>query len=352
MGDIGDELVEAVRVAAENRTRLSIKGGGSKFFIGREIIGESLDITRHSGILEYEPTELVLTARAGTSIKDVTKLLADNDQICPFEPFNNGGDATLGGTLACNISGPARPWRGSIRDAMLGARLINGHGEHLKFGGQVLKNVAGYDVTRLQAGAMGTLGVITEMTFRVLPKPAAIVTLVNEMEASDAILRMTQLMGRPWPLSGVTWVANKLYIRLQGAERAVEGAIRELGADTAVESHPVWEGIREQSLQFFAGDLPTWRFSVDATSTHRMADQSWLVDWGGALRWLRGHYGKNELETLAHEMGGHVSLFRHGNRTGEIFHTLTPAMQILQKNLKNAFDPLGILNPGRMYSWL
>ena len=352
MSDISKKLVEAVRAAATKGTKLAITGGGSKIFIGREISAEPLPVAGHSGILDYQPSELVLTARAGTSLATITQTLQANDQIIPFEAPVYKSKATLGGTLACNISGPARPWRGSARDATLGLRLINGKGEHLKFGGQVLKNVAGYDVSRLQSGAMGTLGVITEISFRVMPKPAASVTLTSEMAAPDAILHINQLMQRPWPLSGAAWVADKLYLRFEGAERAIEGAIRQLGADSETEFHPIWESIREQSLDFFSADLPTWRFSVDAKASHSMATQPWLIDWGGAQRWLRGSFDKSKLETLAHEMGGHVSLYQHGNRTGEVFHTLAPSMQKLQRNLKNAFDPKGILNPGRMYSWM
>ena len=352
MGDISNQLVKAVSAAAKSRTKLSIQGANSKHFLGRESGGEPLSIVEHSGIIDYQPIELVLTARAGTRLLAINNALQEHKQMLPFEGPACGGNATLGGTLACDISGPSRPWRGSVRDSTLGLRLINGRGEHLKFGGQVLKNVAGYDVSRLQAGAMGTLGVITEITFRVLPKPVASVTLITAMGASDAIIRMNRLMGRPLPLSGAAWVDDTLYLRLEGTESAIAAGIQRIKADKQSESHPIWERIRDQSLEFFLGDIATWRFSVDSTSQQRLVNQPWLIDWGGAQRWLRGSYDKGELEMMAHEMHGHVSLFRHGDRKSDVFNTLTPAMEKLQRNLKNAFDPNGILNHGRMYSWM
>lgn len=352
MSDISKELVEAVRTAATEGTRLAIVGGGSKSFIGRESCGEPLQVAGHAGITDYQPSELVITARAGTSIATISQTLEENGQVLPFEAPLYQGKATLAGTLACNIAGPARPWKGSVRDATLGVRLINGRGEHLTFGGQVLKNVAGYDVSRLQAGAMGTLGLMTEISLRVLPKPAATATLVSAMAAHDAILKMNELMGQACPLSGAAWIDYKLYLRLEGTERAIDAAMKKIAADSTMKSHSIWQDIREQSLEFFAGELPTWRFSVDSNARHRMANQDWLIDWGGAQRWIRGNYDKSELETMAHDMGGHVSLFRHGDRKNDVFHTMAPPMQKLQLNLKNAFDPNGILNPGRMYSWM
>ncbi len=183
MNDISKVLVTSVRAAYEATSPLNIVGGGSKVSLGREASGEPLMVADHKGIVSYNPTELVLTARCGTTIEEINQALAENGQVCQFESPAFDGRATLGGTLACNLSGSARPWQGSIRDAVLGVRLINGKGEHLKFGGQVMKNVAGYDVSRLQAGAFGTLGVITEISMKVIARHTAIATLVMAVAA-------------------------------------------------------------------------------------------------------------------------------------------------------------------------
>ena len=352
MGDISKELAERVVAAREEGKSLNIVGSGSKSFIGRAAEGEPLEVAGHSGIVTYHPTELVITARCGTPMDEIKQVLAEHGQICPFEPPFFGGRATLGGTLACNLSGPARPWVGSIRDAVLGTRLINGKGEYLKFGGQVMKNVAGYDVSRLQAGALGTLGVITEISMKVLPKPAASATIALETDAAEAIGLMNRISGQPAPVSGSTWVDGKLYLRLEGASRAVEGAVKKLGGEIIETAATFWEGLTEQRLAFFQGDAPLWRFSVNSNAPHIDAGHPWLLDWGGAQRWLRGDFAKAELERQAQEAGGHVSLFRHGDRSGDVFHTPSAVQQRIHKSLKAAFDPDRILNPGRLYSWL
>jgi len=352
MGDISKELVEKVVTAREEGRALNIVGGGSKSFFGRTAEGEPLEVAGHSGIISYNPIELVITARCGTTMEEIKQALAEHGQVCPFESPVFAGRATLGGTLACNFSGPARPCLGSIRDAVLGTRLINGKGEEMKFGGQVMKNVAGYDVSRLQAGALGTLGVITEISMKVLPIPAATATVAMEMDVAESIGLMNRVAGQPAPLSGSAWVDGKLYLRFEGAASAVEGAVKKFGGEVMEESSAFWEGVTEQTLDFFQGDAPLWRLSVKSNAPHIDAGGSWLVDWGGAQRWLRGDFDKAELERQASEAGGHLSLFRYGDRSGEVFHTASSVQQRLQKNLKAAFDPDRILNPGRLYSWL
>jgi glycolate oxidase FAD binding subunit len=352
MADIGKKLVTAIKAAAKDKRKLALMGANTKSFIGREIVAEPLSLLDHSGILEYQPDELVLKARAGTRISEVVQALEGHHQMLPFDPPIFDGDATLGGTLACNISGPARPWRGASRDSVLGVRIINGMGEHLRFGGQVLKNVAGYDITRLQAGALGTLGAITEVTFRVLPRPVAKITLMRQTGASDAISFISRARSRPSPLTGAAWVEDKLFLRLEGSENVVARAFSDHSWDEEYEEHSIWGDIRDQKMEFFTGGEPIWRFCVDSGAEHRLQDQPWLIDWGGAQRWLRGSNDKEKMEALAGELRGHVSLFRNGDRNSEVFHTLTRPVQELQLRLKNAFDPYGILNPGRMYSWM
>ncbi len=349
MGDIADELEATVRAAAASGKKLSIVAGGSKSFVGRNVSGERLDVSGHCGILDYQPAELVLTVRAGTKLTEIAQCLEERQQMLPFEPPDFDGKATIGGTLACDMSGPARPWRGSVRDVTLGVTLINGRGQRLRFGGQVLKNVAGYDVSRLQAGAMGTLGVMTEITLRLLPTPAATATVFCEMDSRAAIKRMNELARLPLPISGAAWLGGSLYLRLEGAERAVTGALGKVGPEFQPGDESIWMRIREQSLTFFEGNASLWRFSVASNAGHRIEDQSWLFDWGGAQRWLRGEFEMKYLESLANDLGGQVSLYRHGDRAGEVFHTQAPAMRNLQLRLKNSFDPHGILNAGRMY---
>ncbi|MEW7982522.1 MAG: glycolate oxidase subunit GlcE [gamma proteobacterium symbiont of Phacoides pectinatus] len=352
MADISKQLTERVETAYREEMPLNIIGDGSKPFIGRAAEGAPFDVAEHSGIVSYKPTELVITARCGTSMEEILAELAEHGQICPFEPPLMSGSSTLGGILACNLSGPARPWLGSIRDAVLGVHLINGKGEYLRFGGQVIKNVAGYDVSRLQAGALGTLGVITEVSFKVLPKPVASATAMLEMDAATAIKQMNQLAGQPTPISGAAWWDGRLYLRFQGASRAVAEAVKQQGGESVAEADPLWEGLTEQTIDYFQGDAPLWRFSLNANADHFFADQPWLIDWGGNQRWLRGTFDQAELESLAQQARGHVTLFRDGDRSGEVHQTLPVVQQKILKNLKAAFDPKGILNPGRLYSWL
>ncbi|NHI02099.1 glycolate oxidase subunit GlcE [Oceanimonas sp. MB9] len=352
MADLTNSLLEQVRQALAEGTQLNLSGGNSKFFMGRQATGEPLRLAGHSGIIGYQPVELVLTARAGTPLTDIQATLAEQGQMLACDPPLFGGQATLGGTLACHLSGPGRPWTGSIRDHLLGLRLINGRGEHLRFGGQVMKNVAGYDVSRLQAGAMGTLGVITELSLKVMPVPDRTLTLVREMDADTALAEMNRLAGQPKPLTAACWLDHHLYLRLSGAASAVEGTARTWPGDIMEDGEAFWQQLREQQLGFFAGEAPLWRFSVKPTAAHALPDAPWLLDWGGSQRWLRGEFERVKLEALADATGGQVSLYRGGNRLGEVLHSLPVPMQQLQRRLKAALDPQGIFNPGRLYGWL
>lgn len=348
MADRAAILVEQVRDALAARRPLTIRGGGSKpNILGRLPDGELLEIGSHRGIVAYQPTELVLTARAGTPLDEIEAALAENGQALSFEPPHLGPGATLGGTLACNLSGPARPWGGSVRDMVLGVRLINGKAEHLRFGGQVMKNVAGFDLSRLQAGAMGTLGVITEISLKVLPRPRATVTLVEEVDEAAAIRRMNLLAGQPAPLSAAAWMEGRLYLRFSGsldpASIAKRWGGRELDGAEAL-----WADLREQRLPFFAGDAPLWRLSLASTASPLEMGAT-LIDWGGAQRWLR-HGDPAELAALAERFGGHATLFRGAGLPSR--PPQSPLMAQLHRRLKAAFDPLGLFNPGRLYPGL
>lgn len=353
MADRSGEFVERIRAARIAGTPLKIVGGSSKAgILARQFEAQPLDVAGHEGIVAYEPSELVLTARAGSRLRDIEGVLAQQGQGLSFEPPHFGDGATLGGTLACNLSGPARPWGGSIRDQVLGVRLINGRGEHLRFGGQVMKNVAGYDVARLQAGALGTLGVLTEVSLKVLPLPERTESLVFEMDQRAAIRRMNAWAGTPKPLSGAAWLDDRLHIRLAGADSAVAATLRDWGGELLPAGSTFWQQLREQQLPFFAGEAPLWRLAVRSGVPPLMGDVPTLVDWGGGQRWLRGDRALDELAALAAANGGHATLFRGGVRTGEVRQPLDPVRQRLHASLKRAFDPDGILNPGSLYGWM
>ena len=353
MTDQSEAILSAVREAGARQCPLYISAGCSKQHIaGRCCDAETLYISAHRGIIAYQPGELVMTARAGTTLVEIVAALAAENQMLPFEPPQFDGRATLGGTLACNLSGPARPWYGSVRDTVLGTRLINGKAELLKFGGQVMKNVAGYDVSRLQAGALGTLGIMTEISIRLLPRPEATVTLRYEMSAAEAVAIMNQRAGQPRPLSGAFWLDGEMYLRISGAASAVKHTADLWGGDQLDHAQDLWAALRDMSLPFFAGDAPLWRLSQNSSAPPSGDPAQTLIDWGGAQRWLRGDFSLPELQRAAEKEGGHATLFCGGNRNDEVRPTPGATAQRLQQRLKYAFDPQGILNPGRLYGWL
>lgn len=351
MADCREEFVARVRQAAATGRSLYIEAGGSKRNrVGRACPADRLDVSGHSGITDYQSTELVISARAATPLSEIQAALAERDQMLPFEPPQFGGRATLGGTVACNLSGPARPYSGSVRDMILGLELINGKGELLKFGGVVMKNVAGYDVSRLQAGAQGTLGLMTEIHLKVVPRPEDTLTLAYEMDAETALQKMQARALEPKPLSGACWYDNRLYLRLSGARSAVRNTAELWGGETLAPGAGPWEALRELTLPFFAGPGPLWRLSTAVTAGLGTAAQ--LLDWGGAQRWFRGDENPERLRHLASVSGGHLSLFQGGDRDSEVRQDPGPILQRLHLRLKQAFDPQGVFNPGRLYSWM
>lgn len=355
MADQIQMIQEQVLQARSNGQKLNIVGGGSKSFMGRQSDADAstLSLAEHTGVVEYHPVELVLTVRAGTTLKEIEAVLAEQGQCLHFEPPHFGDASTIGGTLACNLSGPARPWTGSVRDQVLGIRLLNGKGEHLRFGGQVMKNVAGYDVSRLQAGAMGTLGVITEISLKVMPKPAATVTLVREMAMDEVVEYMNRRAGEPKPITGACWVDGKVYLRLAGAKSAVEATAEKWGGEVMAEGDQFWREVQDMQHGFFDDpEAPLWRFSLDSTARTPKLDGPWMIDWVGSQRWYRGQASLSDLEPLARAAGGQVSLFRGGDRTAEVMQSQPEALKTIQRRVKHSFDPDGIFNPGRLYSWL
>lgn len=353
-----EQIVDAVRAAHDSHTPLRLRGAGSKDFYGGLLAGEVLDLAGHRGIIAYEPTELYITARCGTPLTEIEAALAERGQMLAFEP-PHFGKATVGGCVAAGLSGPRRMQAGAVRDFVLGAKIVDGTGQVLGFGGQVMKNVAGYDVSRLLAGSLGTLGVIAEVTLKVLPKPVAETTLVFECAADEAVRRLNQWGGQPLPVSASFWHDGKLWLRLSGAGAAVEAACKVLGGTSfpevdslpgAVNPENLWKSVREQTHPAFAGSV-LWRLSLPTTAPDAGLDGPQAIEWGGGLRWYAGE--QTAIRGAAVRLGGQATLYRAPESLRcreDAFTPLSPALLALHRRLKKAFDPRGILNPGRLYA--
>lgn len=343
-----DAIIERIRAAHADETPLIIQGGGSKTFYGGADEGEVLSTRRLTGVVDYQPKELVLTARAGTPLDEIEALLAAENQLLAFEPPHFYGATTLGGAIAAGLSGPRRPYAGAARDFVLGVRIVDGTGQPLRFGGQVIKNVAGYDVSRLMVGALGTLGVVTEVSLKVLPKPAEEVSLQFELDEATAIRKMNEWAGQPLPLSATAWHAGLLTLRLSGAASAVHAAQARLGGDVLSDGTTFWERLRDQAAPFF-DKRPLWRLAVKPTTPPLNLGYAQWIEWGGAVRWLAAELPPATLRAVAKAAGGHATLFRGDTPADGAFMPLAPALAALHRNLKQRFDPRGILNRGRLY---
>ena len=346
--DDTDALIEQVSVAIRDKSPLKIGGGNTKAFYGLETSGTVLSTRQHCGIVSYEPNELVLTARAGTPLAEVEKALADNGQMLPFEPPSFGVDATLGGTIACNLSGPRRPYAGSARDFLLGTTIVNGRGERLRFGGEVMKNVAGYDVSRLMAGSFGTLGVILEASLKVLPRPAKTTTVVLLYAPTKAIEQLNKWAGQPLPISATCYGGDSVYVRLEGAATAVDKSRRLLGGEE-IDGNEFWRKLREQEHDFFDSKTPLWRIAVAPATPPLSLQGKSLIEWNVAQLWLLSDAEPIEVRNVVSAAGGHAILFKNGNRAGDVFQPLASGVNEIHRRLKLALDPHGIFNPGRMY---
>jgi len=349
-----DDLLDRVKAAHNDHSPLRIRGGGSKDFYGGMLAGELFDVAPYAGILAYEPTELYITARCGTSLAEIEAELAGKGQMLAFEP-PHFGTATLGGCIAAGLAGPRRQTAGGVRDFVLGVKLIDGTGQVLDFGGQVMKNVAGYDVSRLLAGSLGTLGLIAEATLKVLPRPVAEQTLCFDFDAAESIARLNEWGGRPLPISASFWFAGRLFLRLSGAQAAVDAASRTLAQAggkpiAAVDAAKHWISVREQSHPAFAG-ATLWRCALPSTAPLSLEEGLQAIEWGGALRWYAGE--QPELRRASEALGGHAVLYRAAESKRCLdgaFAPLSPALLALHRRLKKSFDPKGILNPGRLYA--
>jgi glycolate oxidase FAD binding subunit len=345
---------EAFVTAARERIRagqaLRIIGGGSKDFYGGPLQGELFPTREHAGIINYEPSELVVTVRAGTTLAELKSALAGRRQYLPFEPPAFGA-ATVGGMVASGLAGPRRMAVGSVRDYILGATLLDGQGRRLHFGGEVMKNVAGYDVSRLLAGSLGTLGIILDVSLKVLPLPVAEATLRFELDAGRARESCNRWVAQALPVSASCWFDQVLTVRLSGAQAAVDAALAQLGGERIDDDGALhfWEDLREQRHAFFAGDAPLWRLALPALAPTPSGCGALLEEWLGGQRWLRGEIDTAALQATAQALGGHLTLFRGGNRQPGVFAAPAPAVRALQQRLKRSFDPQGLFNPGRLH---
>jgi glycolate oxidase FAD binding subunit len=345
-----NEFKERIRSASQAQP-LCIRGSGSKDFYGNAPRGEILDTRGHAGIVAYEPTELFVTAKCGTPLAEIEATLAAQGQCLPFEPPRFSAASTIGGVVAAGLSGPRRASAGSLRDYVLGVELIDGEARELTFGGQVMKNVAGYDVSRLIAGSLGTLGLIAEVTLKVLPQPVAATSLRFALGQAEALDKLNRWAGQPLPIVASCWQDDVLTLKLAGARAAVESAQKKLGADdTAPEDF--WTELRDQKSSFFAGDLPLWRLSLPAVAPVLDLPGATLIEWGGAQRWLRSDTSAAAIRAAAAAVGGSATLYRADavlKAAAGAFAPLPAPLMNLHRRIKAAFDPRGIFNPGRLY---
>jgi glycolate oxidase FAD binding subunit len=353
--DQTQELVDRVREATAPRTPLRVVGGDTKRFYGRPVDGEPLDVAGHRGVLHYDPAELVVTARGGTRLAELVALLQTHGQRLPFEPPGFGDTATLGGTVATGLAGPARLARGPVRDYVLGVRLLAGDGRVLRFGGEVMKNVAGYDVSRLVAGSLGVLGVILDVSLKVLPVAADTRTLRRSIAATQAIDLLLAATQRGVPVTASHWHDGQLHLRLEGSDRALDDVAPRIGGEALDPelAEAWWNDVREQRLGHFRESAPLWRLHVPADAPVAAFERhaSFAFEWNGAQRWVCGLEAE-AAGTLARECGGHATCFRGAARGHEVFAPLPPALLDLHRRVKQVFDPAGILNPGRLYAAL
>ena len=353
--DRTEEFVDRVRRATSTRTPVRIVGGDTKRFYGRAVDAEPLDLARHTGVLNYDPAELVVTVRAGTRLADLEALLLRHGQRLPFEPPAFGAAATIGGAVATGLAGPARVARGTVRDYVLGVRLLTGDGQVLRFGGEVMKNVAGYDVSRLLAGSLGVLGVILDVSLKVLPVAVGVRTLHQVASAAAAIERLVAGAQRGVPITASHWHAGELHVRLEGSAHALDEVAALVGGE-AIDPETAaqwWDAVREQTLAHCRAGEPLWRLHVPANAPVATLEghDTFAFEWNGAQRWVAGIDGV-AAQQLAADCGGHATCFRGASGTAEVFAPLSPPLLDLHRRVKQVFDPAGILNPGRLYAAL
>ena len=354
-------LIDRVMLARANRVAVEIRGGGTKHFYGGAPTGEPLPVAGLAGISSYEPTELVVTVRAGTPLAELEAALDERGQCLPFEPPRFAPGGTVGGMVAAGLSGPARATVGAVRDHVLGLTLLNGRGEVLTFGGQVAKNVAGYDVSRLIVGSLGILGIICEVSLKVLPINRATATLCFDWEENRALEQLRRWASQPLPVNASAWHDGRLHLRLAGAAAAVSAACGQLGGDVVAPETALtwWRSVRDQAQEFFAlnesqlaaGEC-LWRLSLPATAAPVKLAGRQFIEWHGAQRWWRTAAEAREVREAAAQAGGHATRLRGAGKSEAVFSPVSEALMRIHRELKRAFDPVGIFNPGRLYAEL
>jgi len=353
MADISKQLQERVVQAYQDKTPLNIIGGNSKSWYGRQASGADFNVAGHNGIINYQPTEMIVTARAGTTLSTLALALDEYQQRLSFDPPYFGKGATLGGTIACNFSGPRRPYGGSARDMVLGCTMLNGKGEILRFGGEVMKNVAGFDVSRLMAGSLGTLGVLLDISLKLTPHRQSEKTVVIPASLHESIAMMNHWASSPLPITAMCADGQQVYFRICGTASSVQRSMNEIGGRIDEAGLMFWKTMREHQTSFFTNDRPLYRLSVPAAAPFAVlegtVEADWLIGWGGAQRWLKSDLPLDQVQAFAKDIGGYATLFRGGSREGEVFAPLAPALMALHRQVKKGFDPHGILNPQRMY---
>ncbi len=357
------ELCQQVMTARGAERPLHIRGGGTKRFYGEPVDQENvhdtavLDLSGYQGVVNYQPSELVITARAGTLLSEVEALLAEQDQMLAFEPPRFGEASTSGGCIASGLSGPRRMAAGSARDFVLGAKLLDSSGSVLAFGGEVMKNVAGYDISRLLAGSLGILGPMVEVSVKVAPRPFEEATVILELTQAAALNNFSQWRGLPVPISATAWHAEgsgpqgRLYVRVSGSGPAIANGVKRIGGEAMdpAAAFSFWESVRDHTHPFFAA-RPLWRVALPSNAGALDYPQA-FVEWNGGLRWIAGVSDAPELRSIASRLGGHATLFRHGPGKPDVpvFHPLSPGLSNINRRLKQELDPTGIFNPNRMF---
>jgi len=348
--DLSSQLGDAVKNARSQKQALYLRGGNSKRqLFGRRCDGNVLPVDEHRGIVRYQPEEMVLTARSGTPVAELNAATKAEGQYLAWEPPTFDTQATIGGSVATGAAGPSRPWRGGVREAVLGLRMINGLGQSLRFGGEVIKNVAGYDVSRLQVGALGTLGLITEISLRVMPLPKAQLTLAQESDAATALTIMRSLVRRPLPFTGMCWSEGQLFLRLEGSQRGVSGLHAAL-PEFKEADESIWQKLREWNHPALgAGGDHLWALDVAPATELQAVPSDAIIDWAGARRYLRRDHDCETAQGIAAKGRGHARKLWSGNSTEPVVAPPEKAHGAILKRVKHALDPDGLFNPGRLY---
>jgi glycolate oxidase FAD binding subunit len=353
--DISEKLQKQIIDAVRDNQALQIIGNNTKAFYGRKDNDQSetrtlpLHVAEHSGILDYQPTELTVTARAGTPLSEIIGVLAEHQQMLPFEPPVFDGRATLGGCVASAMAGPRRPWTGAVRDYLIGTRILTGEGKEIRLGGKVMKNVAGYDLFRPMAGALGTLGLMLDITLKLLPLPEQEVSYCMDTDADSMQQILRDLRRRSMPVSGASYHNEQFLLRLSGSISSIDDATNYLPAEMKETGMDYWQELNEHRLSFFDDKRPLYRLVVPAASPYETISGECSTDWGGALRWIKTSLQFDEVQQQTGELGGTASIYRNATVGEEVFSPLAAQLLDLHKRIKKVMDPAGILNPGRLY---